>query len=104
MEPEPELSRGPQAVRSSAAGPLGVTAGCECERVADRCADVDADAGCCQLLAEHAGIHAAAGAEAYYTWRGDELLAWSRLRPPFWMFGLAWYATYRPIYRIDWAS
>ena len=69
-----------------------------------QCEDEDVDAGRCQLEADHEGVHASAGADVYCTWYRDELLAWSLYRPPFWMHGLSWHDTHRPVHRADWAS
>jgi hypothetical protein len=69
-----------------------------------RCTETDIDAGRCQLRAEHEGIHANAGADAFFTWFLGDLYAWSKFRPPYWIYGLAWSDTLRPIYRTEQAS
>jgi hypothetical protein len=69
-----------------------------------QCLDTDLDAGRCQLRAGHDGIHAAAGVDAFYTWFIDEGYAWSKFRPPYWMYGLDWADTLRPLYRTNQAS
>lgn len=70
----------------------------------ERCTDVDPDAGQCQLRADHDGLHATAGADAFYTWFANELFAWSEIQPPYWIYGLAWFETLRPIYSSVYAS
>jgi hypothetical protein len=65
-----------------------------------RCADIDEDAGQCQLLASHhpyQGPHAARVLDAYLTWKPNgAVVRWSVYSSP-WLFDLPWAPGYQPI-------
>jgi hypothetical protein len=62
----------------------------------DRCSETDLDAGRCELRAGHAGTHAVLGDDGFYTWFVDQVFVWSRIRPPYWLYEMAWADGFQP--------
>ena len=60
------------------------------------CAEVDFDAGRCQLTPGHDSPHAASVGDAYLTWGSGRFDGWSIEQPPQWLVELPWAPDFAP--------